>query len=100
MTKTDLYTALADDLAEFWHRDAALLERNPEAWEEGRIIDEWLVTYRDSPKVQEPQYKRNCDRLRDTCHKGPKLTTTQREILAPGATSQEIRPTTTKGEAA
>ena len=72
-TKADLYGALADDLAEFWHRDAALLERNPEAWEEGRVIDEWLCKYKEDDRVKLDQYKRNCDRLLKLYHIGPRI---------------------------
>ncbi len=72
MTKAQLYAELADDLAQFWHRDEALLERNPEAWEQAVVIDNWLCQHRDNPRVGLEQYNRNCQRLLDIYHVGPK----------------------------
>ena len=70
MTKKELYVELAADLSQFWHRDAALLEHNPDAWALAWSIDHWLFAHRENPQVGREQYQRNCASLRDCYHVG------------------------------
>lgn len=68
MTKSDLYTAMAEKLAPLWERDIVLLDVETttgrrDLWTYARTIDDWLVTYRDDDRVGVEQYAKNCDRL-------------------------------------
>lgn len=73
MTNPELYEHVADDLAKFWHRDEALLDRNPAAWAHARVIDDWLVDHRDDFAIGEIVYQRGCNALLAIYHVGPRI---------------------------
>jgi len=68
VTKRDLYEAMATQLAPLWERDLQLCEAEEAsgvvgAWTQARVLDDWLVQYREDDRVSVGQYARNCERF-------------------------------------
>ena len=64
MDKHILYVTLTAHLEHACARDLWLAEHDPATWQLVRTIDDWLVQYREDPRVGIEQYQRQCDRLR------------------------------------
>jgi hypothetical protein len=57
------YEMLATVSSSWGHIDAWLADNAPTVWEEIRVVDDWLYTYRADDRVRPEQYQRQCLRL-------------------------------------